>query len=132
MFAPLLSYIFNRLLILFKSNPNLLNNDVISFGMSFRGLIGLFLFVLCVVAILFVEFGVVIIMAHKHYFRNPVYIIASLKKSFRKLTKMLLVRLSKLLVLVTFQLFFMLLLFIPFVYATTFATYLDINVTIVL
>lgn len=124
MFAPLLSYIFNRLLILFKSNPNLLNNDVISFGMSFRGLIGLFLIGLCVVAILFVEFGVVIIMAHKHYFRKPVYIIASLKKAFRKL--------PKLLGLGTFQLFFMLLLFIPFVDAATFPTFLDINVTIVL
>lgn len=124
MFAPLLSYIFNRLIILFKNNPGLINNEVFSFGLSFNGLIGLFLIGLLVVSILFVEFGVVIMIAHKNYFRQPIFLSAALKATMKKL--------PKLLGLGTFQLFFMLLLFIPFVDVATFPSFLDVNVTIIL
>lgn len=124
MFAPFLSYIFNKLLILFKSNPNLINNEVVSFGLSFNGLFGLFIIGLLVVGILFVEFGVVIIIAHKNYFKQPIYMSEALKFALRKL--------PKLIGFGTFQLFFMLLLFIPLIDSTTFPTFLDLNITLTL
>lgn len=123
-FAPFLTYVFNRLLIIFRNSPALLNNEVLSFGFSFKGFVVLFLIGLFAVSILFVELGVIVIISHKSFFRKRIYISQAVNTAISKL--------PKLIGLGLFQLFFLLLLIFPWVDSTTMPTFIDLNLTIIL
>lgn len=124
LFAPFLTYIFNRLLIMFRSSPTLINNEVFSFGFSFNGLILLFVISLFILSMLFIEFGVIVIIAHQTYFRQPIYIGDAIKTALCKF--------PKLIGLGLFQMMFILLLALPWIDAATLPTFIDVNKTITL
>ncbi|WP_327607130.1 glycerophosphodiester phosphodiesterase family protein [Virgibacillus tibetensis] len=122
-FVPFLSYIFNRLLMVMGAS-SLLNTEVYKLGLSFTGMTGILLISFFAVAILFVEFGVLIIIAQKRFFNHSVYVAEAVVTTLSKL--------PKLLGFGIFQLFFLLLLFIPFIDSSTLPPVLDFNVTIFL
>lgn len=122
-FIPFLSYVFNRLLHII-SDGNLLNNEVFSLGLTFEGI----LIMLCVsflaVAVLFVEFGTLIILAEKNYGEQTIYISDAFLTSLSKL--------PRLIGLGFIPLIFLLLLVMPFMDISTLPPLLDINLTIFL
>lgn len=122
-FIPFLSYVFNRLLHII-SDGNLLNNEVFSLGLTFEGI----LIMLCVsflaVAVLFVEFGTLIILAEKNYGEQTIYISDAFLTSLSKL--------PRLIGLGFIPLIFLLLLVMPYMDISTLPPLLDINLTIFL
>src|SRR5699024_3419756 len=73
LFVPFLTYIFNRLLNAMGIG-SLLNAEVYRFGMSFPVMLTFLLITFLSVAILFVEFGVLITLSQKRYFKKSVLI----------------------------------------------------------
>ncbi|MGM8364387.1 glycerophosphodiester phosphodiesterase family protein [Virgibacillus sp. W0181] len=123
-FVPILTYLYNQLFMMVGKGQALLNNEVYKLGLSFEGLLGLFIVSFVAVSILFVELGAIILIAQKSYFRQPVYISDAFVTSMKKL--------PKLLGFGIFQLFFLLLLGIPFLDASTLPPLLDLNITILI
>lgn len=103
---PLLNYIFNRVMRVLGSG-SLLNNDVYRLGYSYEGVTGLLIIGIIASFVLFIELGVVITIAQKHYFGQNVLIADSLVTTLR--------RTPRLLGFGIVQLLFMLLILIPFV-----------------
>src|SRR5699024_3190420 len=93
-------------------------------GWSFKGVTGLLGIAFLAVTVMFVEFGVIIIIAQKKYFKQPVAISQAFRTALGKL--------PKLLGLGIFQLFVLLVIVIPFLDSSTLPPILDINVTILL
>lgn len=122
--APVLIYMFNQLIVLIGQGEALLNSDVYQLGLSFNGVMIMFAISILAVAVLFVEFGVIIIIAQQNYFRQPI----SIADSFMTTIK----RLPKLLGLGIFQLFFLLLLSIPFLDASTLPPLFDLNTDLII
>lgn len=120
--APFLTYIFNRVFLIIGKGEALLNSDIYQLGLSFNGLLSMFLISVIAVTVLFVEFGVLIIIGQKSYFKQPVSITQALMTTLK--------RLPKLFGLGIFQLFFLLLLGIPFLDASTLPPLFDLNTTI--
>ncbi|MYL57726.1 glycerophosphodiester phosphodiesterase [Virgibacillus halodenitrificans] len=123
LFAPFLSYIFNRMLTVIDDG-SLLNNEVFSLGLSISGIMGTLFVSFFAVAFLFVEFGVLIILAEKSYFNKQVYISEAFLTAVKKL--------PRLLGFGFIPLVFLLLLFIPFIDASTLPPLFDVNITIFL
>nr|CDQ32371.1 Glycerophosphoryl diester phosphodiesterase [Virgibacillus halodenitrificans] len=123
LFAPFLSYIFNRMLTVIDDG-SLLNSEVFSLGLSISGIMGTLFVSFFAVAFLFVEFGVLIILAEKSYFNEPVYISEAFLTAVKKL--------PRLLGFGFIPLVFLLLLFIPFIDASTLPPLFDVNITIFL
>lgn len=121
---PFLTYIFNRVFLLLGKGEAILNSDVYQLGLSFDGIISTFTISILAVAVLFIEFGVLIIICQKSYFRKPVSIAQAFNTSLK--------RLPKLLGLGIFQLFFLMLLSIPFLDASTLPPLLDLNTDIII
>lgn len=122
LFIPFLTYLFNRVVMMIGNGQALINNDVYQTGASFKGLAGLFGVAFLAVTVLFVEFGVIILITQKHYFKQPVTVSQAFRKTLRKL--------PKLLGLGIFPLFVLLLMGFPFLDASTLPPFLDVNVTI--
>lgn len=120
---PFLTYIFNRIFLIVGKGEALLNSDVYKLGLSFNGLIGMFIISFLAVAVLFVEFGVIIFIGQKSYFKKSVSISDSFVTAIN--------RLPKLIGFGIFQLFFLLLLGIPFLDFTTLSPLFDINTDII-
>lgn len=74
---PLLNYIFNKVMSVLGTG-SLLNNDVYRLGYSYEGVSGLIVIGVIASFVLFIEFGVVITIAQKHYFGRQVLIADSL------------------------------------------------------
>ncbi len=72
-FVPMLAYIFNRVLVAMGSHA-LLNMDVFKIVLNSRGLVGLSILSVLVVVIIFIEFGVLIIISQKRYFNEDILI----------------------------------------------------------
>ncbi|MEC2158694.1 glycerophosphodiester phosphodiesterase [Virgibacillus halodenitrificans] len=123
LFAPFLSYIFNRMLTVIDDG-SLLNSEVFSLGLSISGIMGTLFVSFFAVAFLFVEFGVLIILAEKSYFNKQVYISEAFLTAVKKL--------PRLLGFGFIPLVFILLLFIPFIDASTLPPLFDVNITIFL
>ncbi|MFA1821621.1 glycerophosphoryl diester phosphodiesterase membrane domain-containing protein [Virgibacillus oceani] len=123
LFVPLLTYIFNKLLSIVGVG-SLLNAEVYKFGMSFPVMLSFLLFTFLAVAILFVEFGVLITISQKRYFKKSVLITEALVTTLKKLPKLLGIG--------VFQLILLLVFIIPFIDSTTLPPILDVNITIFL
>src|SRR5699024_6280838 len=139
---PILTYTFNKIFMLIGKGDALLNSDVYQIGLSFKGLIGLFiigflamivlflvfgflfligLFIIGFLAmiVLFLEFGTLILIGHKRYFNQSVSIADSFVTALKKL--------PKLIGFGVFPLLFLLLLGVPFLDVATLPSLLDIN-----
>lgn len=87
--VPFLTYIY-KLTLRWMGSPSLLNNEVYNIAKNYKGIAGIMLiFVLCII-IIFIEIGVLIVLAHKNYFDKEigifdsfVYVIKRLPKFFR-------------------------------------------------
>src|SRR5690625_1147413 len=123
LFVPFLTYFFNRLLSVMGVG-SLLNAEVYRFGMSFPVMLSFLLFALAAAAILFVEFGVLITISQKRYFKKSILITEAMVTTLKKL--------PKLLDFGVFQLIFLLVLIMPFIDSTTLPPILDVNITIFL
>ncbi|MHA6483105.1 glycerophosphoryl diester phosphodiesterase membrane domain-containing protein [Paenibacillus sp. strain BS8-2] len=103
---PLLNYIFNKVIAVLGTG-SLLNNDVYRLGYSYEGVSGLIVIGVIASFVLFIEFGVVITIAQKHYFGLKVLISDSLLTTLRRTPRLFGFGLV--------QLVFFLLVLIPFV-----------------
>lgn len=121
---PFLTYIFNRIFLIVGKGEVLLNSDVYKLGLSFNGLAGMFVISFLAAAVLFVELGVIIFIADKSYFNESISVSDAFFTALN--------RLPKLIGLGIFQLFFLLLLVIPFVDNTTIPPLFDLNTDIIL
>lgn len=124
LFIPFLTYLFNRAVMMIGKGQSLINSDVYQMGWSFKGLAGMFAVSFLAVTVLFIEFGVIIIIAQKRYFNQHVAVSQAFRTALKKL--------PKLLGLGIFPLFFLLLIVVPFLDVSTLPPFLDINVTILL
>lgn len=86
-FVPTLTYIYNRILRGVDSS-SLLNTDVYTIMLSYTGFIGVMVFSFLYVIILFVQFGVMIILSQKHLFGNPVHIAEAFTTVLKAVPKM--------------------------------------------
>jgi glycerophosphoryl diester phosphodiesterase len=123
LFVPFLTYIFNRLLSVMGVG-SLLNAEVYRLGMSFPVMLSFLLITFVSVAILFVEFGVLITISQKRYFKKSILITEAFMTTLKKL--------PNLLGFGVFQLIFVLVLIMPFIDSTTLPPILDVNITIFL
>ncbi|MUV36402.1 Glycerophosphodiester phosphodiesterase [Lentibacillus sp. JNUCC-1] len=123
-FTPFLSYLFNKLFMMVGRGEALLNKDIYMVGLSYKGVLGLFGISFLAVAVLFVEFGVIIIIAEKSYFKEAVTVSEAFVTAMT--------RIPKLIGLGIFHLIFLLLLVIPFLDASTLPPILDVNITILI
>lgn len=122
LFIPFLTYAFNRLVRLIGNGQALVNGEVFQMGLSFKGILGMLVIGFLAVTVLFIEFGVLIIIAHKNYFKQTVTVSQSFVTALKKT--------PKLLGFGIFQLFFLLLLIVPFMDVSTLPPLLDLNVGI--
>ncbi|MFC3343906.1 glycerophosphoryl diester phosphodiesterase membrane domain-containing protein [Paenibacillus abyssi] len=88
LFVPIIAFIFNRMLRAMGTNF-LLNSDVYQIGLSYKGLIGLTLIGLVCVIVLFIEFGVILIIAQKQVFGKEVLIADALMTTLRAIPKLI-------------------------------------------
>jgi len=116
---PILTYIFNKVFMLIGKGDALLNSDVYQLGLSFNGLVGLFIISFLAMVVLFLEFGTLITIGHKSYFKKSVSIANSFATALRKL--------PRLIGFGIFPLLFLLLLGIPFIDVSTLPALFDIN-----
>ncbi|MDC3420986.1 glycerophosphoryl diester phosphodiesterase membrane domain-containing protein [Aquibacillus koreensis] len=123
LFVPLISFLFNRILRVLGSN-SLLNADVYKLGSSVSGIFGMLIITLVVIVILFLEFGVLIIITQKRYFQKDILITDAFLATLR--------RLPRLVGFGIFQLVPIFLLLIPFVDLSFVPALLDINIPIIL
>ncbi|OEF97374.1 glycerophosphoryl diester phosphodiesterase membrane domain-containing protein [Desulfuribacillus alkaliarsenatis] len=106
LFVPLIAYIFNRALIAMGSS-SLLNSDVFKIVLSIEGVIGLLVIGLIAVTVIFIEFGVLIVIANQQYLKKSVSIIEAVITTVKYIPKIL--RISVL------QLILFLVILIPFI-----------------
>ena len=87
-FVPILSYLFSRILLLTGSGV-LLNKEVFQIFLNPRSATGLFIIAVLAVIFIFLEIGTLIIIAHKKYFRHPIYITEALLTASRRLHRLI-------------------------------------------
>lgn len=122
-FVPFISYIFNQMLHMMGTGA-LINSDIYQIGVNKTGIFGMLLISFIAIFILFIEFGVLIIFAQKHYFNKDVLIAEALLTALKKIP--LLIGFG------IFQFLPVLLLSIPFIDSPLFAVLLDFNLPIFL
>ncbi|MCC5911937.1 MAG: glycerophosphodiester phosphodiesterase [Clostridiaceae bacterium] len=87
-FVPMISYVFNRMLTAMGSGV-LLNSDIFKIVLSYRGIVGLAVVSILSIVVLFIEFGVLIVIAQKKYFRKNIFISDALVTTIRKTPKII-------------------------------------------
>lgn len=87
-FIPFLIYIFNSILVAIGFR-DISNNQLISFGFSINGIIGILLISIFSMVLIFIEVGVIIIISKEKYFHRKVGIIDTLGSTLSKLPKIL-------------------------------------------
>lgn len=95
-----------------------------SIGLSPAGILGLFLFGLLAAAVLFIEFGVIILISEKAYFEKSVSIMVAFIFVVRKLPKLLSFGI--------FQMFFIMIVLLPFYMLVILTPLLDVNIIILI
>lgn len=123
LFVPFISFVFNRVLKAIGTGT-LLNGEVYRIGLSSIGFIGMLMISFIMVVILFVEFGVMIMIAQQTYFKRNILVSEAFVTTVRKL--------PALLGFGMIQLMFIFLMIIPFIDSPVFPTLLDFNVPIIL
>lgn len=88
MIVPLLAYIFNRILIAVGSNV-LLNKEVYQLAASYEGVLGIGLILLLCALALFIEMGVVIVLAHKRLYGERVLLSDALATTLRAIPRLM-------------------------------------------
>ena len=86
LFVPLLSYIFNRLIIIMGSSFYL-NNDVFKIMLDYKGVAGIFFIAVLAVMFIFLEIGVLIIISHRKYLNRDIFITEAIITTIRKIPK---------------------------------------------
>lgn len=124
LFVPFLTYLFNRIVMVIGNGEALINGDVYQMGLSLKGIMGTLIIGFLAVTVLFVEFGVLILIAHKNYFKQTISVSQSFVTASGKW--------PKLMGFGIFQLFFIMLLIIPFLDISTLPPLLDVNVGILI
>lgn len=122
-FVPAISFVFNRMLLLLGSG-SLLNGDVYKIALSPAGMIGMLIISFISVVVLFIQFGVMIIIAQQAYFSKEVYASEALMTTIKEIPKLL-----------GFGSIFLILLlglFIPFIDVSPIPALLDFNLAIYL
>jgi len=122
-FVPFISFVFNRILKAIGSG-SLLNAEVYRMGLSSIGLIGMLLICFLTVVILFIEFGVMIIIAQQTYFQRNILLSEAVVTTLRKL--------PALLGFGMIQFMFVFFMILPFIDSPVFPALLDFNVPIFL
>ncbi|MFP4697329.1 MAG: glycerophosphoryl diester phosphodiesterase membrane domain-containing protein [Eubacteriales bacterium] len=123
-FVPLIAFIYNRILWSLGSG-SLINADIYKIVLNYKGVIGLIIIGFISVFVLYVQFGVTIVLAQKQYFKKEVSIFMSFITVVKKTRKIF--RLGVLLL----SLFFLFL--IPFIDSPllpVFVKEIDINLLI--
>lgn len=87
-FVPILSYLFNRLIISFGSGV-LLNSQAFRIVLSYRGLIGLIFIASVAVIMMIVELGGLIVLVQKKYFSKNVFISEAIFTAIRTIPRIL-------------------------------------------
>lgn len=87
-FVPLIAYIFNRLLMALGSNV-LLNKEVFKIVLSYRGIAGLLTIASIAVIIIFIEFGVLIVISQKKFFSKDILISEAVVTTIKSVPKIL-------------------------------------------
>ncbi|MCE7793818.1 glycerophosphoryl diester phosphodiesterase membrane domain-containing protein [Salipaludibacillus sp. CUR1] len=118
LFLPLISFIFNRILKALGTG-SLLNAEVYRLGLTTAGMTGVMLISFLTVIILFVEFGVMIIIAQQTYFKKHITVSDAFVTAVKKL--------PALFGFGIIQMIFVFLLIIPFLDSPVFPALLDIN-----
>lgn len=77
LFVPVLSYLFNRVMLLTGSGV-LLNKDVFRVLLNPRSAMGMFLVAILAVLFIFLEIGTLVIIAHKKHFKKPILVTEAL------------------------------------------------------
>lgn len=111
---PILSFIFNRMLRVIGSG-SILNGEVYKIGLSYSGIAIMIFICLVAVLVLFIEFGVVIIISQQHYFGKEIMISDAVLTTLRQTPKIF--------GLGMIQLLFFVLFLVPFI-ESPFSTYL--------
>lgn len=86
-FIPILAYISNKMIRAMGAS-SLLNSEVFKIGLSYSGLIGMITICFLAVFIMFIEFGVIIILSHKKYFNKQMVISDAFITTIRKTPKL--------------------------------------------
>ncbi|SES26102.1 glycerophosphoryl diester phosphodiesterase [Salipaludibacillus aurantiacus] len=118
LFLPLISFIFNRILKALGTG-SLLNAEVYRLGLTTAGMTGVLLISFLTVIILFVEFGVMIMIAQQTYFKKHITVSDAFVTAVKKL--------PALFGFGIIQMIFVFLLIIPFLDSPVFPALLDIN-----
>jgi glycerophosphoryl diester phosphodiesterase len=121
-FVPAITYIFNKILWSIGTK-SLLNKDVFKIGLHYEGIVGIILICILVVAIMFVEFGVIIVISQKKYFYRDISISDAFITSI--------VSTPKLFSFGILQLVLLFVLLVPFVDSAFLTTVID-NVNLIL
>lgn len=120
-FVPFISFMFDRILRMLSTGP-LLNSDVYKVGLSTPGMVGLIVIGFLAVILIFIELGVMIVIAQQRYFRKNVLLTNALVTSLRKIPRLLGFGFFQLLILSLFIL--------PFIDFSFFLVLIDVNVPI--
>lgn len=123
LFVPVISFIFNRLLLM-RGSSSLINAEVYQIGLSYTGFAGLIFICFIAVIVLFIEFGIFIIIAQKGFLNKDV----SMSESFITMLS----KIPKLLGFGVFPFIFLMLLIIPFIESQLLSTIIELNIPFVL
>src|SRR5699024_6094064 len=85
LFIPFLTYLFNRIVRMIGNGHALVNSEVYQIGLSWKGILGMLVIGFLAVTVLFIEFGVLIIIAHKNYFRQTVSVTGAFITAIKKI-----------------------------------------------
>ncbi|GEN46033.1 glycerophosphoryl diester phosphodiesterase membrane domain-containing protein [Alkalibacillus haloalkaliphilus] len=88
LFMPIISFIFNRILMLIGA-PTVINHDVYSIALSYSGAIALTVVGLMVFALIFIEFGVFIVLAQQHFFNQSITLANAFLTAVSKTPKLI-------------------------------------------
>ncbi|MBC7960580.1 MAG: glycerophosphoryl diester phosphodiesterase membrane domain-containing protein, partial [Vallitaleaceae bacterium] len=85
-FVPMIAAIFNRTL---KSMGaySLLNQDIYKLGFNYRGIIGIVLIAIVSVIIIFIQFGICVVLSQKQYFNTEVSLVDALVTTVKRIPK---------------------------------------------
>ncbi|TCT14989.1 glycerophosphoryl diester phosphodiesterase [Natranaerovirga pectinivora] len=85
-FVPIIAYIFNRVIWSLGSG-SLLNTEIFRIVLNYRGIFGLLSIATIAVVILFIQFGVIIVISQKQYFSKSISILHAFDTVIKKTPK---------------------------------------------
>src|SRR5690554_3478453 len=88
LFVPVIAYLFNRTLRAMGTST-VLNNEIYQIGLSVNGILWILLIVCSCVVLLFIQFGVILIVSQQHIFAKKVYITDAFVTTIRSIPKLI-------------------------------------------